>query len=154
LELLLGGLAVFRRLVEVAVNELDRLEHASRGFAFPNFAEASATEAVDQAIAGDRLNVGSEFRSQGRLPTTKGRPGPGRPVSRLPMGVLPNLSLPGGEKQMARRQYAHYTACATVTRIFTMPEVRYALSLKQPWATLLVHGLKSIEVRRWSTPRL
>lgn len=28
-----------------------------------------------------------------------------------------------------------------------------ALSLKQPWATLLVHGLKSIEVRRWSTPR-
>jgi ASCH domain len=35
-----------------------------------------------------------------------------------------------------------------------MAEVRYALSLKQPWATLLVHGLKSIEVRRWSTPRL
>ena len=34
-----------------------------------------------------------------------------------------------------------------------MPEVHYALSLKQPWATLLVHGLKSIEVRRWSTPR-
>jgi uncharacterized protein (UPF0264 family) len=28
-----------------------------------------------------------------------------------------------------------------------------ALSLKQPWATLLVHGRKSIEVRRWATPR-
>jgi uncharacterized protein (UPF0264 family) len=28
-----------------------------------------------------------------------------------------------------------------------------ALSLKQPWATLLVHGRKTIEVRRWSTPR-
>jgi uncharacterized protein (UPF0264 family) len=27
----------------------------------------------------------------------------------------------------------------------------YALSLKQPWATLLVHGLKTIEVRRWTT---
>jgi uncharacterized protein (UPF0264 family) len=26
-----------------------------------------------------------------------------------------------------------------------------ALSLKQPWAALLVHGLKTIEVRRWST---
>lgn len=26
-----------------------------------------------------------------------------------------------------------------------------ALSLKQPWATLLVHGLKSIEVRKWPT---
>jgi hypothetical protein len=30
---------------------------------------------------------------------------------------------------------------------------RYALSLKQPWAALLAHGLKSIEVRNWSTPR-
>jgi hypothetical protein len=29
----------------------------------------------------------------------------------------------------------------------------YALSLKQPWATLLVHGLKSIEVRNWPTAR-
>ncbi len=27
----------------------------------------------------------------------------------------------------------------------------YALSLKQPWATLLVHGRKTIEVRRWPT---
>ena len=30
---------------------------------------------------------------------------------------------------------------------------RYALSLKQPWATLLVHGLKTIEIRRWPTAR-
>ena len=30
---------------------------------------------------------------------------------------------------------------------------RYALSLKQPWATLLVYGLKTIEVRRWPTAR-
>jgi hypothetical protein len=29
----------------------------------------------------------------------------------------------------------------------------YALSLKQPWATLLVHGLKTVEVRRWPTAR-
>src|SRR5262245_29630235 len=29
----------------------------------------------------------------------------------------------------------------------------YALSIKQPWATLVVHGLKTIEVRRWPTPR-
>jgi hypothetical protein len=29
----------------------------------------------------------------------------------------------------------------------------YALSLKQPWATLVVHGLKTIEVRRWPTAR-
>ncbi|MFN4259699.1 MAG: ASCH domain-containing protein [Gemmataceae bacterium] len=29
----------------------------------------------------------------------------------------------------------------------------YALSLKQPWATLLVHGLKTIEIRRWPTNR-
>lgn len=29
----------------------------------------------------------------------------------------------------------------------------YALSIKQPWAALLVHGRKSIEVRRWPTAR-
>ncbi len=28
---------------------------------------------------------------------------------------------------------------------------RYALSLKQPWAALLVHGRKTVEVRRWAT---
>ncbi len=31
------------------------------------------------------------------------------------------------------------------------PEV--ALSIKQPWATLVVHGLKTIEIRRWPTLR-
>jgi hypothetical protein len=29
----------------------------------------------------------------------------------------------------------------------------YALSLKQPWATLLAHGRKTIEVRNWPTAR-
>jgi hypothetical protein len=29
----------------------------------------------------------------------------------------------------------------------------YALSIKQPWATLLVHGHKTVEVRGWSTQR-
>jgi len=33
-----------------------------------------------------------------------------------------------------------------------MPKL-YALSLKQPWAALLVCGKKSIEVRRWPTAR-
>ena len=33
------------------------------------------------------------------------------------------------------------------------PSLEYALSLKQPWAALLVHGLKTIEVRRWPTAR-
>lgn len=32
-----------------------------------------------------------------------------------------------------------------------LPQV--ALSLKQPWAALVAHGLKSIEIRRWSTDR-
>jgi hypothetical protein len=31
--------------------------------------------------------------------------------------------------------------------------VMFALSLKQPWAALLCHGLKTIEVRRWPTGR-
>jgi hypothetical protein len=34
-----------------------------------------------------------------------------------------------------------------------MAQTQYALSLKQPWATLLAHGLKSIEVRAWPTAR-
>ena len=34
-----------------------------------------------------------------------------------------------------------------------MSEIGYALSVKQPWATLLVRGLKSVEVRRWATAR-
>ena len=34
-----------------------------------------------------------------------------------------------------------------------MAQTEYALSLKQPWATLLVHGRKFIEVRRWPTAR-
>src|SRR5262249_4918599 len=34
-----------------------------------------------------------------------------------------------------------------------MAEVTFALSIKQPWAALLVHGHKAIEVRRWPTAR-
>ena len=34
-----------------------------------------------------------------------------------------------------------------------MAQTEYALSLKQPWATLLVYGRKFIEVRRWPTDR-
>lgn len=29
----------------------------------------------------------------------------------------------------------------------------YALSIKQPWAALLLHGIKTIEIRRWPTAR-
>src|SRR4051812_25832874 len=29
----------------------------------------------------------------------------------------------------------------------------YALSVKQPWAALIMHGLKSIEIRSWPTAR-
>ena len=31
--------------------------------------------------------------------------------------------------------------------------VDYALSIKQPWASLIVHGLKTVEVRAWPTAR-
>ena len=34
-----------------------------------------------------------------------------------------------------------------------MRHPEYALSLKQPWAALLAHGRKTIEVRRWPTAR-
>ena len=35
----------------------------------------------------------------------------------------------------------------------TMASAQLALSLKQPWATLLAHGRKTIEIRRWPTNR-
>jgi ASCH domain len=35
----------------------------------------------------------------------------------------------------------------------TKAPLSYALSLKQPWATLLVYGRKTIEIRRWPTAR-
>lgn len=31
--------------------------------------------------------------------------------------------------------------------------IQYALSIKQPWATLLIHGIKSVEIRKWPTAR-
>jgi ASCH domain len=34
-----------------------------------------------------------------------------------------------------------------------MARLNYALSLKQPWAALVVHGLKTVEVRAWPTRR-
>jgi hypothetical protein len=34
-----------------------------------------------------------------------------------------------------------------------MPDKLYALSVKQPWATLLATGVKTVEVRTWSTAR-
>ncbi len=34
-----------------------------------------------------------------------------------------------------------------------MPESVYALSIKQPWAALIVHGVKRVEIRRWRTFR-
>jgi hypothetical protein len=34
-----------------------------------------------------------------------------------------------------------------------MARAHLALSLKQPWATLLAHGRKTIEIRRWPTNR-
>ncbi len=35
----------------------------------------------------------------------------------------------------------------------TGPPVSFALSIRQPWATLLVYGRKTIEVRKWPTSR-
>ena len=34
-----------------------------------------------------------------------------------------------------------------------MADVAYALSIRQPWAALIVAGRKTIEVRTWSTQR-
>src|SRR5262249_45219075 len=49
--------AVHVQRVEVAVDELDRLEQAAGRFALPGLAEAAAAQGFDQAVAGDRLRV-------------------------------------------------------------------------------------------------
>src|SRR5262245_54388056 len=49
---------------------------------------------------------------------------------------------------MRRRTTGHESAAPLPTLI-----AEYALSLRQPWAALLVHGLKTIEVRSWPTAR-
>lgn len=38
-------------------------------------------------------------------------------------------------------------------RPLAAPAVGYALSIKQPWAALLLHGVKTVEVRSWATAR-
>src|SRR6266446_3685372 len=50
--------------------------------------------------------------------------------------------------KVALRFFTLYSGSALST-LFCM----YALSLKQPWATLVVTGLKTIEVRSWPTAR-
>jgi ASCH domain len=37
--------------------------------------------------------------------------------------------------------------------VLTEKTTQYALSIKQPWAALVVQGLKTIEIRRWPTAR-
>lgn len=34
-----------------------------------------------------------------------------------------------------------------------MPRAAFAISIRQPWASLIVNGVKSVEVRRWQTAR-
>ena len=37
--------------------------------------------------------------------------------------------------------------------MLTQHAVQYAISIKQPWAALVVRGVKTIEIRRWPTAR-
>src|SRR5262245_18440925 len=58
LQLFVGLGAVSLNALEIAVDELDLLEKAAGNFAFPNFAEAPATEGSDQTVAWNGLSVG------------------------------------------------------------------------------------------------
>ena len=64
-QLVLGPLAVAAQAIEVAVNELDGLEDAAGGFAFPNFAEAAGAQEFEETVAGDRLSIGFFFENHG-----------------------------------------------------------------------------------------
>jgi hypothetical protein len=71
----------------------------------------------------------------------------------------------GRFSQIARRFFlfsSRFFACikvhmlatirGTVMTRSTVATLERALSIRQPWATLVVLGLKTIEIRRWSTP--
>lgn len=61
-----------------------------------------------------------------------------------------------GELNSVRARIPNVTSecLQRATEILTLSRMQqYALSLKQPWAALLVHGLKTIEVRKWPTGR-
>ena len=57
-QLLLGaGGAAVVEVVGVAADELDGLEKAAGGLAFPDLAEAAAAQRLDEPVAGDRFGV-------------------------------------------------------------------------------------------------
>jgi hypothetical protein len=47
----------------------------------------------------------------------------------------------------------HEMAESIQTELQREARTEYALSLKQPWAALVVRGLKTVEIRRWPTAR-
>src|ERR1700722_15999903 len=46
----------------------------------------------------------------------------------------------------------HYSKPGRLAVAIQQPQL-YALSIKQPWAALVVQGLKTIKIRRWPTAR-
>src|SRR5262245_29283736 len=79
-QLFLGTEALVFEAVQVAIDELDRLEDAAWGLALPDFAEASLAQRLEQPIAANRFEVGS-FRHRHDGGT---RMGSGRRRTRLP----------------------------------------------------------------------
>src|SRR5262249_33783002 len=73
LELLLGAGPVHVEGVEVAEDELDRLEQPARGLALPGLAEAATPQGLDQAVTGDGLLVGLPRQAHGSILPPGGR---------------------------------------------------------------------------------
>jgi len=66
MEFLLGANPIDIEGIEIAVDELDRLEQAARCFAFPDFAKAAAAQGLDEAVARDRFCISLSDRTHDR----------------------------------------------------------------------------------------
>ncbi len=64
-QLFLGPNAVVVQAVEVAINELDRLENAARRLALPDFAKTPRTQRFDQAITSYGFGIWLLFEGHG-----------------------------------------------------------------------------------------
>src|SRR5262249_36750120 len=152
LEFLLGALGFPAGGIEFAVDELDRLEEPAGGLGLPDFAEAAAAEPFDQPITRNRLGVAldsdrHEHVLVRRLAARRGRGADGPQPPRLALyargrcphagcGDTPHVTIAprGAGRKWRCVRGSGLKLSAPPRRMGRM----FALSLKQPWAALLV----------------
>src|SRR5713226_8190960 len=76
-ELLFGPLSVGAGGLQVSIDEFDRLEQTTGGLTLPNLAKATAAQALDELVTGDRLCAAFEPYRHGHVPVESAEPSVG-----------------------------------------------------------------------------